>query len=255
MDLKMQGMRALVTGGTRGIGLEIVRGLLREGCAVATCARGEGGLARLQTEARASGGVVIGDALDVRDHAAFSAWFGRAVEGLGGVDIVVSNVSTRPTTAGDEMWRETFETDLLQHVRVAELAMPYLLDNGRSSLTFVSSIASVLTQLPPGEEAYGTMKAALINYAGQLANRHGGRGVRINCVSPGPIFFEGGFWDQVRTHHPALFESAAARSVLSRHGTPQEVADAVTFLASPLASYITGANLRVDGGMVKTANF
>ncbi len=255
MDLQMKGMRALVTGGTRGIGLEIVRALLAEGCTVATCARGAEGLARLADEAREMGGVVRGEALDVRDKDAFSAWFGRAVAGLGGLDVVVSNVSTRPVKQGEAMWTETFETDLLQHVRVAELALPHLVQGRSASLTFIASIASVLTQLPPGEEAYGTMKAALINYSGQLSQRYGSRGVRINAVSPGPINFEGGFWDQVRIHQPALFDSAASRSVMNRHGAPQEVANAVVFLASPLSGYTTGANLRIDGGMVKSANF
>lgn len=255
MDLKLQGKRALVTGGTRGIGREIVRALLAEGCVVATCARGADGLAALEAEAAAAGGVVHGAALDVRDGQAFGSWFASAVARLGGLDVVVSNVSTRVTITGEDMWRETFETDLLQHVRLAELAVPELLKGQSPALVFISSIAGVLTNLPPGEEAYGTMKAALVNYAGQLSARHGAKGLRVNTVSPGPIFFEGGVWDQIRTHQPALFESAARLSVLGRHGTAREVGDAVAFLASPLAGYITGANLRVDGGMVKTANF
>jgi NAD(P)-dependent dehydrogenase (short-subunit alcohol dehydrogenase family) len=153
------------------------------------------------------------------------------------------------------MWRETFETDLLQHVRLAEQAVPYLLKGSQPALVFISSIAGVLTQLPPGEEAYGAMKAALVNYAGQLSARYGRKGMRVNTVSPGPIFFEGGVWDQIRRRQPAIFESAARLSVLERHGTAEEVARAVAFLASPAAGYIAGANLRVDGGMVKTANF
>lgn len=255
MDLKLKGARAIVTGGSRGIGLEIVRNLLSEGCSVATCARGQSGLDRLKAEAADSGATVLGEALDVRDKAAFSSWLERAVADLGGVDIVVSNVSTRPTATGDEGWREALETDLLQHVRVAELSLPHLAGRPHANLLFISSIASVLTELPPGEEAYGTMKAALINYVGQLAARQGARGVRVNAVSPGPIDFEGGFWDEIKKVRPALHASAAARSVLGRHGTPHEVADAVTFLVSPLASYITGANLRIDGGMIKSANF
>jgi NAD(P)-dependent dehydrogenase (short-subunit alcohol dehydrogenase family) len=255
MDLGLKGKRAIVTGGSRGIGRAILIALIEDGAEVATCARGEDGLNRLAADVGALGGKLHTQALDVRDAAAFEAWLSGAAEVLGGIDIVVSNVSTRVTATGEPMWRETFETDLLQHVRLAEQAVPYLLKGSQPSLVFISSIAGVLTQLPPGEEAYGTMKAALVNYAGQLSARYGRKGLRVNTVSPGPIFFEGGVWDQIRQHQPALFESAARLSVLERHGTAEEVARAVAFLASPAAAYITGANLRVDGGMVKTANF
>jgi len=252
MDLGLNGKRALVTGGSRGIGKAIIEALVAQGAKVATCARGQAGLDAL---AAAHPGQVQGEALDVRDADAFRGWFGRAAEGLGGLDVVISNVSTRVTITGEPMWRETFETDLLQHVRIAELAIPHLKAGQEASLTFISSIANVLTVLPPGEEAYGVMKAGLVNYAGQLAAKLGREGVRVNTVSPGPIFFEGGVWDHIRQNQPALFERAAQMPALGRHGTPEEVANAVAFLASPRASYVSGVNLRLDGAAIRTANF
>jgi NAD(P)-dependent dehydrogenase (short-subunit alcohol dehydrogenase family) len=255
MDLGLNGARVLVTGGTRGIGRAIVEAFAADGAHVATCARGAEGCAALEAAMTAKGASVTARALDVRDADAFSGWFAEAADSLGGLDIVVSNVSTRISGQGEAMWRDTFDVDLLQHVRLAELALPRLRNGRGPSLLFISSIASVLTQLPPGEEAYGTMKAALVNYAGQLAARQGAAGIRVNVLSPGPILFEGGVWDQIRQANPALFSAAARLSALGRHGTPEEVANAAVFLASPAASFVTGANLRIDGGSVKAANF
>lgn len=256
MDLGLKGRRALVTGGSRGIGRAIVETLAAEGVDVALCARGQEGVSHALAAARAHGVNACGQALDVRDPAAVAAWFRESVACLGGLDIVISNVSTRPTERGEPMWRDALETDLLHHVRLADLALPVLRAGGRDpSLLFVASIASVLTQLPPTEEAYGPMKAALVNYTGQLAARHGAAGVRVNAVSPGPILHEGGEWERIRIAKPALFEMASKLAALGRLGTPQEVARAVVFLCSPAAGYITGANLRIDGGAIKTANF
>lgn len=98
------------------------------------------------------------------------------------------------------------------------------------------------------------MMAALISLTGQLAAKYGPKGVRVNAVSPGPILFPGGVWDNIRNAHPPLFDRAAQLSALGRHGKPEEVADAVTFLVSPRASCITGANLRIDGAAVKSVN-
>ena len=255
MDLGLSGKRVLLTGATRGIGRAIAERLAHEGASLALCARTPERVAETVRELQQTGAKVIGAALDVRDSKAFSSWIEASAQELGGLDIAISNVSTRPTQQGEAGWREAFETDFLQHVQLSTLALPHLAKGDSPSLLFMSSIASILTVLPPGEEAYGAMKAALIALTGQLAARHGATGVRVNAVSPGPILFPGGVWDQIRTASPELFERAAKLSALGRHGRPDEVADVVTFLVSPRASYVSGANLRVDGAAVKTVNY
>jgi 3-oxoacyl-[acyl-carrier protein] reductase len=257
MDLQLKGQRALVTGGSRGIGRAIVEALAGEGARVALCARGQAGVDEAVAAARAAGASdVRGQAFDVRDGAALAAFAQHTAAEWGGLDIVVSNVSTRPDSkAVDERWRQAFEADLLQHVRLAEATLPLLEAGRQPCLVFIASIASVMTQLLPEEVAYGALKAGLVNYAGALAERHGPRGVRVNTVSPGPIDFEGGAWDHYRQHKPKLYEMVQKLSALGRFGVPGDVARAVTFLVSPAASYITGANLRIDGGTLKSTNF
>jgi len=255
MDLGLRGKRAIVTGGTRGIGRAAAELLALEGASVAICARTPSAVAEAVTSLERHGVPAFGAALDVRDGSAFRAWLGSAAAALGGIDVVVSNVSTRPTMQGEDAWREAFETDFLQHVRISELALPHLEQGRDPCLLFVSSIASVLTVLPPGEDGYGTMKAALISLTGQLAAKHGAKGIRVNAISPGPVLFPGGVWDQIRSAQPALFERAAKMSALGRHATPEEIADAIAFLVSPRARYITGANLRIDGAAVKSVNY
>jgi 3-oxoacyl-[acyl-carrier protein] reductase len=255
MDLNLEGKRAIVTGATRGIGFAIAHRLAREGCDLAFCARTQAGVEKAEKAFLDLGIRAYGKVLDVRDASAFGAWFGSAVADLGGLDVVVSNVSTRPTHRGEDAWRESFEVDLLQHVRIANAAIPHLKQGNDPALVFIASIASGLTQLPPGEDAYGAMKAGVISLTGQLAAKHGSSGIRVNAVSPGPVMFEGGFWDQVRNAAPQMFDTAARLSALGRHATPEEVADPVAFLCSPLARYISGANLRIDGAALKSANF
>ena len=144
---------------------------------------------------------------------------------------------------------------MLQHIRLTELALPYLKKGEQPAIVYVASIASVMTANMPTEVEYGTMKAALVSYATQLANQMGQHNVRVNLVSPGPIHHQEGFWEMVKQKQPDLYAKACAVSVFNRMGTTTEVANAVTFLSSPAASNITAANLRVDGGAIKTVNF
>ena len=246
----MAGKRVLVTGGSRGIGLATCVAFAREGARVATCARGQESLDAALAQI---GEGAIGTALDVRDEAAFAAWVSDSSARMGGVDVVVSNVSTRVDPKSPSWWGDTFEADLMQHVRLKALALPLMAEGG--SMLFMASIAAVLTTLPPYEEAYGAMKAGLVNLVGQWAAALGPRGIRVNAVSPGPIDFPGGWWDGVRKSHPDSYARAGTMAALGRLGRPEEVADAVVWLSSPGASFVTGVNLRVDGGLIKTANF
>ncbi len=250
MNLGLDGKRAIVTGASRGIGFAIAKTLVIEGASVSICARGEDSLsAALGT----LGPSASGEALDVRDGDAFVGWIDRSATRMGGIDIVVSNVSTRIDPKSADWWPDTFQTDLMQHVRLKTVALPHMSEGG--SLVFLASIAAVMTTLPAYEEAYGAMKAGLVNLVGQWAATLGPRNIRVNAVSPGPIDFEGGWWDMVKKSNPAAHELAGAMAALGRLGRPEEVANAVAFLASPAASFITGTNLRIDGALVKSANF
>lgn len=255
MNLNLNGKRALVTGGSRGIGKAVIDNFVQQEMKVATCARGQASLEGSLSGWKEQDADVIGQAVDVTNEAAFTDWFQSSVEEMGGLDVLVSNVTTRIESTGIERWRETFEVDLLQHIRTAELAIPHLKKSGSGAMVYVASIASVMNTNMPGEMEYGTMKAALVSYATQLATQLGKFNIRVNLVSPGPIHHEEGFWEMVKQKQPEFYKKAEAVSVFNRLGTTTEVANAITFLSSPAASNITATNLRVDGAAIKTVNF
>lgn len=254
MDLGLAGKKAIVTGGSRGIGMAIVDTLLKEGAEVATCARGKDALEARLEQWRNDGHTVHGEALDVTDVDAFEAWLDNSVESMGGCDIFVSNVFTLLNKQGMERWQEAVEINLLQHIRATEKVVPHLPKGGDGAIVYIASIASIMNS-NPSEIEYGATKAALISYAAQLATQLGPDNIRVNCVSPGPIYHEGGFWQMVEEKNPEMFKRAQSLSVFNRLGTAQEVANTVAFLASPAASNITAANLRIDGAIIKTVNF
>ena len=252
MDLGLQGKRAIVTGGTRGIGAAIVETFLAEGASVATCARNEVEVQALQAKADHGNLALSVSQCDVADQVAYSDWLNKSVQALGGLDVFVPNVSGG-AQAGEEGWKSAFEVDLMATVRGCEQLLPALAQNGNGSIVVISSISGLESFGGPG--GYGTMKAGLISYASQLADMAGAHGVRVNCVSPGPIHVDDGFWGKVKAEQPETYAAVSARHPSGRMGTTQEVANAVAFLAGDAASWVSGANLVVDGAMTKRVQF
>lgn len=253
MDLKLAGRKAVVTGGTRGIGHAIAERLAREGCRVGICGRDGARLDAALARFAAAGLSVQGAAADVADGAAVRRWTAAMAEGLGGIDIVVANVSALAGAPDEASWRAGFEIDLLGTVRTVEAAMPHLEESTAAAIVTVASTAGV--ESFGGARPYNSVKAAVINYTSNLANALAGRGIRANCVSPGTIFFPGGVWERRRREAPDVYEAALGRNPTGRMGTPEEVAAAVAFLASPVSSFTTGANLVVDGGLTQRVQY
>ena len=256
MDLGLEGKRAAISGATRGIGRAIAEKLVREGCSVALCARNETAVAdavkALQTEAPA-GTRVYGAACDVADTAATQAWLDGAAAELGGLDIVVANVSALGGTPDEETWRLGMEIDVLGTVRTVEAAMPHLECSGAGSIVAIASTAAL--EAFGGPRPYNAVKAAVINYMSNLATVLAPKGIRANTVSPGTIYFDDGVWGTRRREQPEIYEAALANNPMGRMGTPDEVANVVAFAASPAASFVTGANLVVDGGFTRRIQY
>lgn len=249
MDLKAQGLNALVTGGTRGIGRAVVSAFLDEGVNVAFCARDADSVASTAQELSGKGARVTGSAVDVGDAAAVAAWVEASAAELGGIDIVVSNVSALAIPDTDENWEASINVDLMGTVRLVKAAMPHLEKSKAGSIVTVSSVSGREVDFASGP--YGTVKTALVGYTQGLAFQLAGKGIRANTVSPGNTFFEGGVWEQIKEGNRELYDMALGLNPTGRMGTPEEMAAAVVFLACPVSSFTTGTNLVVDGALTR----
>lgn len=249
MDLGLKGKRAIVTGASRGIGRAIARTLAAEGAALGICAR-DGEAVNAAVEAiNEAGGKAIGGPCNVRDAPAYEAWLTRTVEELGGCDVFVPNVSGGGGMDSEKNWWRCFEIDVLHTVRGCETLLPALKASGDGAIVVIGSTNAV--DYFGGPMAYNAMKAALINYGSQLSQFVRGDGVRVNTVSPGPIYFEGGAWEMIKGTMPKFYDSTLRKIPAGRMGAPEEVARLVAFLASPAASLVTGTNLIADNGYTK----
>lgn len=253
MDLGLKGKNALVTGGTRGIGRAIVELLAQEGCNIALCARNAGPLAETAAALEKKGVEAVGSAVDVSDIAALKSWVGEAAGALGGVDIFVANVSALAQGMDEESWRRGFEVDVMATVFGCEAAVPFLEKSSAGAIVVVGSTA--MAEIYGPNRSYAAVKAAIVPYVKGLARNLAAKNVRAHLVSPGNVYFKDGVWGTVERNNPDLFKSMIARNPTGRMGTPKEVADAVVFLASPRASFITGANLIIDGALTQRVQF
>jgi 3-oxoacyl-[acyl-carrier protein] reductase len=252
MDLNLKGQSALITGATKGIGRAIAEVLSDEGCNIALCARNGDDVAAAVESISSKGVKVTGKGLDVADGDAFKAWIAEAAEELGGLDIFVSNVSGA-NAQGDEGWKSQFDYNIMSAVHGVEACLPYLEKSSNGNVVMISTTAALEHFMSAGP--YNAMKAALLNYSGALSQELGTKGIRVNAVSPGPIFIEGGSWDTIKTHMTAFYDSTLAQIPLGRMGAADEVAAQVALLASPRGGFTTGTNVVIDGGLTKRIQF
>jgi 3-oxoacyl-[acyl-carrier protein] reductase len=255
MDLELTSKVAIVTGSSRGLGLAAAGALVKEGCRVGICARGEATLAEAARTLRASVAVDDGDdrilaiAADLSTPSGIAEVVGRTVERFGGLDILVNNVGFAKgagiveTTDGE--WAEAFDQTLYPAIRATRLAVPHMRRRGGGAIVM---IASIWGRESGGRMTYNAVKAAEISLGKSLAQQLAADNIRVNSVAPGSILFAGGSWDKRQREDPGGIADFVTRELpFGRFGRPEEVGAAVAFLVSARASWISGACVPVDG--------
>lgn len=253
MDLQLTGLRALVTGGTKGIGRAVVETLAAEGAAVAFCARTDEHVRACAADLTEAGHHVVGRAVDVGEGDGVRQWVDDSADALGGVDIVVANVSALAIGDEEANWHASFDVDMMHTVRLVGAAMPHLERSSAASIVTIASVSGREIDFAAGP--YGTFKAALIHYTQGLAYQLAGKGIRANSVSPGNTYSPGGVWASMEANNPEFFAEALALNPTGRMARPEEIARSVAFVASPAASFVTGSNLLVDGALTRGVQF
>ena len=258
MDLELRDKAALVTGSSRGLGLASAIALAREGCRVCICARGAERLAaasaaleREAREARQSGGPgrILAVRADLTEPGAPAAVVGRAADTFGRLDVLVNNVGRAGggglLEATDADWQAAFDETLYPAVRASRAAVPHMRRAGGGAIVM---IASIWGRESGGRMTYNAVKAAEISLAKALAQQLAADDIRVNSVAPGSISFPGGSWHRRQQEDPAGMAEFVRRNLpFGRFGRAAEVGDVVAFLASPRASWISGASVTVDG--------
>jgi NAD(P)-dependent dehydrogenase (short-subunit alcohol dehydrogenase family) len=250
MAYDFTGRRVVVAGGSRGIGRSIALAFAKAGAAVSVCARGADGIARIRAELAACGHPVHAATCDLGDAAALARYIADAASALGGIDVLINNASGFGLSNDEAGWAASLSVDLMATVRASDAALPFLKQSRAAAIINTSSISALQpsARTPP----YGAAKAAVVHYTQSQAVALAPARIRVNSVAPGSIEFPGGMWEQRKTAEPALYNRVLSTIPFGRLGMPEEVANAVLFLASDEASWITGQTLVVDGGQMLT---
>src|ERR1700721_3331065 len=220
MDLGLKGLRAVVTGGTKGIGRAASDIFAQEGASVAICARNADEVKAAVEDLTAKGVQAYGAGVDVADKAALQKFIADSAQALGGIDILVANASALAAQDVEESWSQSFDVDMMHTVNAVTAALPYLEKSKHPSIVIVSSVSG--REVDFTGPAYGAMKAALIHYAQRLAYQHAPKMIRVNAVSPGNTYFEGGAWENVEKNLPDLFKHALSLNQTGEMAKPEE---------------------------------
>jgi len=248
MKIDITGKRAVVAGGSRGIGRAIALAFAEAGAGVSICARGAEALAATREEIARHDRVAHAAVCDLSDEAAVPRYIEEAAAALGGIDILVNNASGFGTSDDEAGWAVSISVDLLATVRASRAALPFLEKSEAGAILNISSISGL--RATPRTPPYAAVKAAVIEYTLTQAAALARKGIRVNGIAPGSIEFPGGTWARAKANNPDLYGRILRSIPFGRLGRPEEIAQVALFLCSPLASWVTGQNIAVDGGQM-----
>lgn len=246
MDLGLKNKKVVISGGSKGIGFAIAQQFIAEGAEVFICARQQKGIdeAVAQLGSKARGCIV-----DMADPKQIEKWIHHAHKEMGGIDILVSNVSALASGSDLETWKKAADIDLFGNIALMNAAIPYFTQQQSGNIVIISTVSAV--EIDGFSEPYGALKAALNHYGKSLSLKLADKNVRVNLVSPGNVYFKGGIWNKIETETPEVFQECLKKNPMGKMVTAEGVASSVLFLASEQAEFITGTNLVIDGGLTK----
>ena len=245
MEISFKGKKVLVGGGSRGIGRSIALAFVESGADVAICARGSKDLKVAEAELRKHGTKIFSMACDLGDESQVTGYVNEAAKALGGIDVLINNASGVGMKDDESGWLASVNVDLFGTVRATRAAIPFL-EKTKGSIVNISSISGL--RAVPRSLPYAAIKAALINYTMSQGLALAAKQIRVNAIAPGSIEFPGGIWDSRKTSEPELYQRVLKSIPWGRYGLPDEIAKVALFLASDLASWVTGQTIVVDGG-------